>query len=91
MHKIVLSGVAALALLGVLTCGRGAPVVQQRAEAAPMACHTRLATADATRATRTLLVSDNQSGIQARRLLVADKVPGGSAQMPAMAVLGAPC
>jgi hypothetical protein len=78
MHKLVLSGVAALALLAIVAGGRAAPVAPAQASAARPVCHARMAMVDMTGATRVQLVADTQSGIQARRLLVADTLAGAN-------------
>jgi hypothetical protein len=90
MHKFVLSGVAALALLAVVTGGRGAPVGSQQADAAGAVCHSTVAMADNARTARPLLVAGSESATQARRLLVAYTVDAAGPAKPAatMAVSG---
>jgi hypothetical protein len=79
MHKLVLSGIAVVALLAIVAGGRAAPVAPAQASAARPVCHAQMAMVDMTGATRVQLVADTQSGIQARRLLVADTQGGGNA------------
>ncbi len=70
MHKTVLGGVAALALLAVATGAPGRPVASGRIVAAGMACPVRMAML--TTGDRPLLVSDYTAATQTRKLLVSD-------------------
>ncbi len=71
MHNIVLTGVAAVALLAVATGGRDQPVTVRQADAAGTVCRTAALVGSAN-AAWPQLAADTQTSLQARRLLVAD-------------------
>jgi hypothetical protein len=82
MHRVVLSGVAAVTLLALVTGGRGESPAPGDADAARKLCDAQTAMLGAPRAPRVQLAADGESGFQGRRLLVADQ--GGGDAAPAV-------
>ncbi len=90
MHRLVLSGVAALTLLALVTGGRGEVAAFNQAEAARTTCPNRTAIADAPWGLDMQLAVATRSNIQAHRVLVADNGLGQPDPKPTMAAVAKP-
>jgi hypothetical protein len=76
MHNVVLTGVAAVALLAIAVGGRGQPAMVHQADAAGAVCRTAALVGTAN-AAWPQLAADTQASQHERRLLVADTEVGG--------------
>ena len=87
MHRIVLCGIGALAVLTVATAGPGKPVVVDRqADPVRIVCRGRTATADAGQAAGPQAAADVGTNAKTRWLL-SEQSQNGTAKLPAATAL----